>query len=322
MPIGQNAMMDLPSHDPRTSDAQNANQELARCRAELEALRQSEAGWRDVFRRAPIAMSLTSAVDGRLREVNHRYAHLTGISSQELMGRRLAEIHLLPAGAGHERIAAELTAHEAVNEIAHYVRFRDGSMRPALSALQLITRDTEPFILSATVEATERSAKQRELSDLTGAQGLRVAELEAEIAAHRNQERRLIAEIAGLCTEASLLKSDIMMLKQMQQELSTEMDSLRKYAVHLTSASASAGPLAAAEPGAATPSYTHTSSTETTRTEQPVVAANAPTEGNGATDALWALAAARLQNVDEQLIKLVAALRAQAVSMQAGVPAA
>ena len=221
-------MTELPASDHSASTLETMQHELARCQSELDAVRQSEAAWHGLFLNAPVALSLASAADGRLRAVNARYAQLVGLTAEVLSGRLFSELHLLPEDSSQEQIAVELAAHASVDQIANRYQRRDGTLQPSLSSLRLVELGGETLILSSTVDAPEGSAEVRELSD---ARSRRVSELEAEIAVHRAQERRLIGEISGLCTEASLLKSDIIKLKQMQLEVSSEMENLRKHAV-------------------------------------------------------------------------------------------
>jgi PAS domain S-box-containing protein len=307
-------MTDLPASDHSARTLETMQHELTRCQFELDAVRQSEAAWRGLFQNAPVALTLASAADGRVREVNARYAQLMDLAPEELTGRLLSELHLLPEDSGQERIALELAEHASVDQIANRYRRRDGTLQPSLSSLRLVALGAETLILSSTVDAPEGSAEVRELSD---AQGRRVGELETEIAVYRAQERRLIGEISGLCSEASLLKSDIIKLKQMQLELSSEMENLRKHALlaaitqaekQLASEGISSAVIAPRAPAAAGEAVD----------TPPVVTPVVDGELGGPRDALWEVTSARLQHVEEQLIKHVAALREQAVHMQAG----
>jgi len=355
-------MTALPASDHSASAFETLQVELARCQSDLSSLRQSEAAWHEIFMNAPEALSLASASDGRLREVNARYAQLMGLAAEELTGRLLSELHLLPEDSSQERIAAELAEHASVNRIANRYRRRDGTLQPSFSSLRLVAFAGETLILSSMVDAAEGSADARELLN---AQSRHVSELEAEIAVHREQERRMIGEISGLCTEASLLKSDIIKLKQMQQELSGEMENLRKHAVLVASTQAAAPPpsevissattarraastgeqpassllqspsvpgrrdrragdyapwppLEERLPHSVAPPKSERPSAGEAVDAPPVVAPRVHNEPGGPRDALGELASARLQHVEEQLIKHLAALRELAVRMQAG----
>ena len=144
---------------------------------------------------------------------------------------------MLPEQSNQEQIAEELAEHARVEQIANRCRRRDGTLQPSLSSLRLVELGGETLILSCTVEAADGSADGQKLLH---ALSMHVSELEAEIAVYREQERRLIGEIIGLCSEASLLKLDIIKLKQMQQELSSEMENLRKHPVLAASSQAAA----------------------------------------------------------------------------------
>ena len=275
--------------------------ELARCQAELAALRESAAAWHDIFCNAPVALSLASAADGRVREVNACYSALLGAPPEALLGRLLSDLHMLPEGAPAESIARELSEHSSIECVANHYHRSDGVTRSCVSSMRLVQVGAETLILSSTRDST---------GDGAGAQALpaapdpRVADLEAELAAHRMQEQHLIGEIGELCTEASLLKSDIIRLKQMQQELSDEMETLRKRAV-----------LAAANPAASGAAHLAGGAVANIAQQPPSARAAADADGS-ANDALWGVASARLQHVEEQLIKHAAALRQQARHMQ------
>ena len=304
----------LPAGDHSATTVDTMQYELTRCQSELDAVRQSEAAWREIFQNAPVALTLASAADGRVREVNTRYAQLMDLAPEQLTGRLLSELHLLPEDSSQEQIAVKLAEHARVDQIANCYRRRDGTLQPSLSSLRLVTLGGETLILSSTVDAADGGAFARELSD---AQSRRISQLETEIAVHRAQERRLIGEISGLCTEASLLKSDIIKLKQMQQELSGEMESLRKHALLAASTRAEKQQASEGISSAAVAPRASAVSSEAVNAPR-VVTPTVNTEPSGPRDALWEVASARLQHVEEQLIKHAAALRAQAVHFQAG----
>lgn len=272
-------------------------------------MRQSETAWHEIFLNAPVALSLAS-VEGRLREVNARYAELMGLAPAALRGRLLSELHLLSDDSSAERIAAELGKHASIDQVANHFQRGDGALQPSLSSLRLVEMGEETLILSSTIDAPDGCAAAQELLET---QNQRVGELEAQLSAHREQEYRLIGEISGLCTEASLLKSDIIKLKQMQQVLNSEMQNLRKYAV--LAASSQAPPTVHVVSLATTALQTSAASRDAVQMPS-VVTPAIHDEDDGPRDALWAVASARLQHVEEQLIKHVAVLREQAARMQ------
>ena len=68
---------------------------VEQAQAEREAsLRSSEERFAKAFRASPAAMSISTFKEGRILDVNDRYAELTGYRPQELIGRSVAELGL------------------------------------------------------------------------------------------------------------------------------------------------------------------------------------------------------------------------------------
>jgi PAS domain S-box-containing protein len=253
--------------------------------------------WAAMFRAAPVAICLASLTDGMILDCNQRYEELTGVPREELIGRPAADLHVVASAEAREQIATALDEQAAAFEVASQLRLPNGTLRATLSSLRVVEFDNEPAVLSVTTDneahAQQDAAARVEAKALTE----QLTRLEREIARHNEREQRLISQIGGLVDQAGLLKSDVMRLKSLQQELNAEIEGLRKYGDRYRGDATTTVP--GAEPADARR------------------AVSAPKTASQANEPIADLIAARLAAFEEQLQGHVAALRAQAAKLQA-----
>src|SRR5438045_9279681 len=97
----------------------------------LDALRESEARYRELFENATAPMA-TFTLDGRFTAINRAYEDILGFTREELIGQPLARV-LTPAGGA---LAAERARRAAAGEkvpstFEIEVRTKAGAVHPA-----------------------------------------------------------------------------------------------------------------------------------------------------------------------------------------------
>jgi PAS domain S-box-containing protein len=147
-------------YDPKEEKARE-NKRLAaeneRLRQELEHTRQL---WNKVFHSSPIVMSITTIGEGRFVELNEACAAIGGFRREELLGRRMEELDLLPDPELHARIERKLLTEGRVRNVQSQIRTKNGEVRTVLFSAERLTVDGRECMLATSVDITggEREA--------------------------------------------------------------------------------------------------------------------------------------------------------------------
>lgn len=118
----------------RTKAAEAANRELENEIAERkqaeEALRESEAQFRELYDQAPVGYHECDA-EGRISRVNRTLLNMLGYTAGEMLGRRAWEF-ILEQETSRQAVAAKLAGTEPLRPYERTWRRKDGTLLPAL----------------------------------------------------------------------------------------------------------------------------------------------------------------------------------------------
>jgi PAS domain S-box-containing protein len=161
--------------EPRTSDISLQTYELDgkrylltgtiditdRLRAEA-ALKDSEVKFGTMFRESPVALSLAELETGRLVEVNDAFLRLSGAARREdVVGRTTTELGIITPEDRERCLIAPMKAGVRSGLIAP-VRNLRGEARTGEFTLSTYEVGGAPFLLTATVDITERLRAEQE----------------------------------------------------------------------------------------------------------------------------------------------------------------
>lgn len=133
-----------------------------RRRAEAR-LRHSEEHFVRLFQLAPVPLSVSSAKDYRLRDINQAFCALTAIASEEAIGRTVKDLDLWVDDEEQRRFERELAKSGQVRGFEAKLRTGDGSQFDALLAADAITIDDEASVLCAFQDISARKRSETEL---------------------------------------------------------------------------------------------------------------------------------------------------------------
>ena len=157
--------MEPPSPGDLQSRLAELEQQLALTR---DALRRSEAfnrESREYFTKSffsnPAVMTIASAVDGRLIEVNTTFLQSTGYSREEIIGRSTLELGLWLKPAQRDQFLERVRTERQVRDFEAEFRMRDGTSRDVLLTADLIEVDGQPCMLTVALDITDRRRRER-----------------------------------------------------------------------------------------------------------------------------------------------------------------
>ncbi len=133
-----------------------------RTRAEA-ALRDSERRFMVAFHANPLPMSITSLRDHRHLEVNDAAVRHSGYSREEMLGRTKPQLGFWVTTEQRDRLLRLLHTEGRVRDLEVTFRTRDGEERQLLVNSEVITFESEPAVLSVSLDITERKLYEESL---------------------------------------------------------------------------------------------------------------------------------------------------------------
>ncbi|MBV8515962.1 MAG: response regulator [Acidobacteria bacterium] len=135
----------------------DAHVRMQRIRRDVQrALAASEAKFATAFDRSPLALTITSAADGRLIDVNDGFVRLTGYSRAEALGRTPEELGLWIDPEVRAAGLARMRAGEHITDVEASFRMKDGSQLTCMVGAALVDISGRPCILTSVVDITDR----------------------------------------------------------------------------------------------------------------------------------------------------------------------
>ena len=121
-----------------------------------DALRESERKFSLIFDKLPFAATLTKPQDGLILDVNETFEKIFGYSKQEVVGKTLLELGLIPDAESRERILAELLERSSMHGIELELSTKSTGTRVFLANLDLVEIEGATYILQTDQDITER----------------------------------------------------------------------------------------------------------------------------------------------------------------------
>jgi len=127
-----------------------------------ESLRESEKKFSKAFHSNPAAMMISSFPEGRIIDVNDAYARVMGCSREELIGYTVIDKKIWTKPEGRSEVMKTLKERGIIEDMAFGLRTKSGEIRDMLTSVCLIELEGEPYIISASVDITERRQLEEE----------------------------------------------------------------------------------------------------------------------------------------------------------------
>jgi PAS domain S-box-containing protein len=118
--------------------------------------RRAEQTAASIFRLSPIAMCLTSGLEGRYVDANESFLRLFGFERHELVGRTTLELGIWGDPLDRERMTEKLSASDLVTDFEGSARTKHGESRRVLLSTERVVIDGTDCFLSTILDITER----------------------------------------------------------------------------------------------------------------------------------------------------------------------
>ncbi len=108
------------------------------------------------FHSSPALMSIASAIDGRLIEVNAAFANGAGRAREEMIGRTTLELELWVHEAQRDEFLRRIRAERTIRDLEADFRAKNGRVRSLLLNADLIELGGQPCMLTVGIDITDR----------------------------------------------------------------------------------------------------------------------------------------------------------------------
>jgi PAS domain S-box-containing protein len=120
-----------------------------------EALRESEAKYRMMFRTNPDAINLNRASDGTYLDINEGFTNTMGYTREDFVGKTPIHLNIWDDPKDRERLVAALKKDGFVQNMEARFRGKDGIVRTGLMSARLLEINGESVLLSITRDISE-----------------------------------------------------------------------------------------------------------------------------------------------------------------------
>ena len=127
-----------------------------------EAIRESEARFRNLFELSPQAVALAEVATGKIIDVNDQFCALYKFSKDEIIGRTTTEAGLY-AKADRDKFLKKLQASGEVQGLEMDFRTKDGAIINTLMFSKIIQISGNPMILTILFDITKRKQLETQL---------------------------------------------------------------------------------------------------------------------------------------------------------------
>jgi len=115
------------------------------------------------FDAAPVSLTITSLVSGRLLQVNDTFVAITGYSREEAVGRTTVELGLWADTADREAELAAVASRGSLRNVEYRFRARDGRQIVGLLSAERLNMSGEPCALTLIQDITAAKQSESEL---------------------------------------------------------------------------------------------------------------------------------------------------------------
>ena len=130
-----------------------------------ERLKESEKKFSTVFRSSPVALTLVSATDGTIVDVNEAFLRNTGYARHEVVGNMAVALGIFADRAEYKRFNSDLRNHRTVYGREMKCRIKTGEIRTCRFSSGVVLMDGKPHILSTVEDITERKKTEEALRE-------------------------------------------------------------------------------------------------------------------------------------------------------------
>ena len=129
------------------------------------AATESDARFAALLRASPVAIVISSLVDGRIVDANDAFLQLFDYSRAEVIGRTGMELALWADPAERDKVMRAIQSERAVRDFETKARRRTGEIRTVIGCDDVITIDGTPHILAQLFDVTERRQTARAMHE-------------------------------------------------------------------------------------------------------------------------------------------------------------
>ena len=162
---------------------------------DLSAEREALDRFDRLFHANPALMAVSDTTELRFVDVNDAFLDTLGYAREEIVGRRLTELHLLQeADEGQAALRIMQTGSVAGRESK--VRTRDGRLLDGIFSAEVISGAGGDYLLTVMLDITDRKRAERELRAMNATLEQRVAERTAELSAANRELEGFVQSVA------------------------------------------------------------------------------------------------------------------------------
>src|SRR5256714_659954 len=130
-----------------------------------QAMHASEARFSIAFNASPISSVIATLDKGRYVAVNDTFLSLTGYGREEVIGHTSADLGIWPTPEARAEVVGWLEREGRIRNRETRYKMKSGELRTFLTSAEIIELDGQPYMITASIDITERKRAEEALRE-------------------------------------------------------------------------------------------------------------------------------------------------------------
>lgn len=157
----------------------------------MEQLRQSEERFAKAFRTSPVALSISSMMDGRMIEVNNGFLEMFQYSMDEVIGKTAGELNMYPNATERQNTMAQLRKQGFIRNKELVCNTKSYTQIDVIFSMEMLELNNEPCVITTAIDITDKKKAEDKLKSYTDLLEQKVTERTLELTHALEREKEV-----------------------------------------------------------------------------------------------------------------------------------
>jgi len=157
----------------------------------MEELRQLEERFAKAFRASPVALSISSMMDGRMIEVNNGFLQLFEYSMDEVIGKTAGELNMYPSALERQNTIAQLRAQGYIRNKQLVCNTKSNTKIDVIFSMEMMELHGEACVITTAIDITDKKKAEDKLKSYTDLLEQKVTERTLELTQALEREKEV-----------------------------------------------------------------------------------------------------------------------------------
>ncbi len=168
-----------------------ASTDISSHKRTIEELQQLKERFAKAFRASPIALSISSMMDGRMIEVNNGFLEMFGYRLEEVIGKTAEGLNMYPKAVEREKTIAQLRKQGYIRNKELVCNTKNNNQIDVIFSMEMIELNGEACVITTALDITDKKKAEEKLKSYTDLLEQRVTERTLELTHALEREKEV-----------------------------------------------------------------------------------------------------------------------------------